>query len=465
MLNRAEERPLWGVIPYRVAVPVLLALALLLTGALVYLLDRWRAGTEPESLFGAALIALLLGGTAVTSVLILNRYRKAQSELLRVQMLGRNILENMAGGVITLDLTGHFTLVNPAACRILEMPADRGSHTLEWVSMRQQRLGEVIREAVAGDQYVQDEDLAYRTSAGSQTWIRVTTFPLVGNDLAKEGAVVLVKDVTRLRAMEERLRRADRLAVTESLAAGVAHEVRNPLSAIELNLGLLQDEVLSKDPNAEEIRNYFEILMAETKRLNRITEDFLALSRPGSLRQRELSVPDVVGRVLRLLEGEAAERRVRFRTSIEQDLPNTLGDGERLEQVFLNVLINALDAMPGGGVIQVGAALQDKDGEPAIEVSITDQGTGIRPENLPRLFDPYFTTKPNGTGLGLAIAHRIVTDHKGEIIVESSPGAGTTVRVRLPVAVPAVEEPLAADGHDPSDPYAPAAVQRISSAR
>src|SRR5579885_389413 len=128
MLNRAEERPLWGVIPYRVAVPALLALALLLTGALVYLLDRWRAGTEPESLFGAALIALLLGGTAVTSVLILNRYRKAQSELLRVQVLGRNILENMVGGVITLDLTGYFTLVNPAACRILEMPSDRGSH-------------------------------------------------------------------------------------------------------------------------------------------------------------------------------------------------------------------------------------------------------------------------------------------------------------------------------------------------
>ncbi len=465
MLNRAEERPLWGVIPYRVAVPALLALALLLTGALVYLLDRWRAGTEPESLFGAALIALLLGGTAVTSVLILNRYRKAQSELLRVQVLGRNILENMVGGVITLDLTGYFTLVNPAACRILEMPSDRGSHTLELVSGRQPQLGEAIREAVAGDHYVQDQDFPYRTSGGSQIWVRVTTSPLVGNDMAKEGAVVLVKDVTRLRAMEERLRRADRLAVTESLAAGVAHEVRNPLSAIELNLGLLQDEVLSRGPNPEEIRNYFEILMAETRRLNRITEDFLALSRPGSLRQGELSVLEVVTRVLRLLESEAAERQIRFHTAIEQNLPKTLGDGERLEQVFLNVLINAMDAIPGGGVIQVGAALQDKDGELAIDVSITDEGTGIRPENLPRLFDPYFTTKPNGTGLGLAIAHRIVTDHKGEIIVESSPGAGTTVRVRLPVAAPAVEEPLAAEGHEPSDPYARDAVHRTSSVR
>lgn len=443
MLSRAEERPLAGFVPYRGVVPVLLGLALLLTASLVFLLDRWRAATGPEALVGVALVALLLGATAVTSVLILNRHNKAQSELLRVQVLGRNILENMVGGVITLDLAGRITLVNPAVRGILEMPEHSGKYTLEWISRRQQQLGEVIRAAVEGDQYAQDQDLPYRTSAASQIWLRVTTSPLVGNRMAKEGAVVLIKDVTRLRAMEERLRLADRLAVTESLAAGVAHEVRNPLSAIELNLGLLQEEVFSQAPDGEEIRDYFEVLMAETRRLNRITEEFLALSRPGSLRQRELSILEVVNRVLRLLESEAAEKRIRIETAIEQDLPQTLGDGERLEQVFLNVLINAMDAMPGGGVIQVGATLQDKDGEHAIEVSITDQGTGIRPEDLSRLFDPYFTTKPNGTGLGLAIAHRIVTDHKGEIIVESAPGAGTTVRVRLPVAASAVEEPLA----------------------
>jgi two-component system sensor histidine kinase HydH len=445
MLKTGEENPLWGFIPYRVVVPLLFGVALLLTALLVSILDRWHfllrqevlpggaaGGISESDLARLAVVALLLGGTAVVSVVILQRYRTTQRELRRVQVLGRNILENMVGGVITLDAEGRITLVNPAARRMLELsPGSRDD--LEWLAERQPQLLQAIQEAVQKERYVQDEDFPYNTSAKGVVWLRVTTSPLLADPNIKQGAVVLVKDVTRLRQMEEQMRRAGRLAATETLAAGVAHEVRNPLSAIALNLSLLQEEVFSDRRNREEIENYFEILQAETRRLNRITEEFLALSRPGTFPRQELSVTEAVWRVLRLLEVEAAEKGVRIQAALPENLPSVLGDQERLEQVFLNILINAMDSMPSGGEIQVSAAPRNRGNGPEIDVSIADRGCGIAAEHLPRLFDPYFTTKPNGTGLGLAIAHRIVTDHQGEVVVESTPGAGTRVSVRLPV--------------------------------
>jgi len=446
VFESTDESALWGIIPYRVAAPVLFALTLLLTGLLVFSLERWHValgealalGTHPEEiprsdLIKIAVTAVLLGATALVSVLILQHYQSTQSKLTRVQVLSRHILENMARGVVTFDAGGNITVTNPAAQRMLMLDQGGDEQTLEGLAERFPRLAELARQAIDGDRYVQDTDLRHTAGPTGPAWVRVTTSPLVLAGNMKAGVVMTLKDITRVRELEKQLRRLDRLAVTESLAAGVAHEIRNPLTAIDLNLRLLREELHSKSPNWEEVDGLFEVLGEETRRLNRITEEFLAFSRPSATPRQRLALAAVISHVLKLVEPEAEEKGIRIRRSFTADLPEIVGDAERLEQVFLNILVNAMEAMPRGGEVNVALRQCERDDRRFVEVSVTDQGPGVREDEIPRLFDPYFTTKPAGTGLGLAIAHRIITDHDGDITVENAPGAGAVVRLHLPV--------------------------------
>lgn len=248
------------------------------------------------------------------------------------------------------------------------------------------------------------------------------------------GIVVLVKDVSKLVALENELRKRDRLATAGTLAAGVAHEIRNPLSALELNLRLLRDEVASLQPTSPDIEGYFEILSAETRRLNRITSNFLELSRPQPILKAELPLHQPITQVVRLLEREAEEKKISIVLNLSAGDPIVLGNATKLEQLCLNILINAMQAMPGGGTIRVSSALGSSEDRNLVTLAFADQGVGVAPENVPRMFDPYFTTRADGTGLGLAIADRIVTDHGGKIFVESVPGFGTTMTISLPLA-------------------------------
>lgn len=178
---------------------------------------------------------------------------------------------------------------------------------------------------------------------------------------------------------------------------------------------------------------YFEVLFAETRRLNRITSSFLQLSRPGPITKVRVPVQEPVRQVLRLLESEAMGKGVSFSVDLPTDGIEVLGDATKLEQVCLNLLINSMQAMPHGGIIQVSCNRTRSEAGDTVDVIIADQGVGVPKENMQRLFDPYFTTRPDGTGLGLAIADRIVSDHGGTILVESTPGEGTTMTVRLPL--------------------------------
>ncbi|MEX2299769.1 MAG: ATP-binding protein [Bryobacterales bacterium] len=441
MWTSEDESSLWGALPYRVAIPVLLILALLLTALLVVSLERWHSalgelldghpqGDLRNDLIKLAIMVVLLGATAVVSLAILQHYRGAQHALSRAQELSRQTLENMVSGIVTLDWKGRITVANPAARAMLNLGSHH-NHNLAWLLAKHGQVGAIAQMAVEKESYQQDVDVDHVSQKLGKIWLRVTTWPLVVGQ-ARVGVVVMLTDVTRILAVEKQLRRLDRLAATETLAAGVAHEVRNPLTAIDLNLRLLRDEVTARLNGAAGLEDYFDILSEETARLNRITEDFLEFSRPRSAEGHPVSVGDVLQRVARLLDVEAKEKRIHLRLGIGPDLPLVSGDAERLEQVFLNLFVNAMAAMPAGGEIDASVDLLELNQKPAVEVIITDQGPGVSREQLPRLFDPYFTTKPGGTGLGLAIAHRIVADHDGDITLENGVSGGLSVRVRLP---------------------------------
>jgi signal transduction histidine kinase len=382
----------------------------------------------------ALIIFALLGITAAASAVTAYSYFATKEKLAKVQTTARAILESLVGGVLTLDTDGGVTIINRAACQILEVSPLPPYPALAELPEKYRPLVGLIRKALDTRQYVQDRDSVFVNSRNQQIVLRTSISEQVDETGERVGIVVLVKDVSSLVTMESELRKRDRLAAAGTLAAGVAHEIRNPLSALELNLRLLRDEVASSCTTGSDIEEYFEILSAETRRLNRITSNFLQLSRPEPLARVRVAVHQAVTQVARLVHREAQENHVSLALELVSGDPEVLGDSTKIEQVCLNILINSMQAMPAGGVINITSRIHRADGRKFVHLAFADQGLGVSPENLPRLFDPYFTTRSDGTGLGLAIADRIVTDHGGKILVESTAGAGTVVTVCLPVA-------------------------------
>lgn len=224
---------------------------------------------------------------------------------------------------------------------------------------------------------------------------------------------------------EEQLRRADRLSALGELSAGVAHEIRNPLGSIKGAAEILRDDYAPDTPKYE----FIQILLKETDRLNQIVQEFLSFARPKPPELREADLNAAVESVLSLVAQAARKGGVEVVRKLDPGVGLRNLDAELLKQAFLNLILNAIQAMPRGGVLTVESALREK----AVEVRISDTGTGIPAENRKKLFTPFFTTKADGTGLGLAITSRIIENHKGSLSVQSSPGTGTTFVVSLPV--------------------------------
>jgi len=230
--------------------------------------------------------------------------------------------------------------------------------------------------------------------------------------------------------IEEQLRGAERLSALGELSAILAHEIRNPLGSIRGTAEILKDDYRPGEPKYE----FLEILLKETDRLNRVVEDFLGLARPIEVERDNCDVQAELAEVIALLNGEAQARGVRL-DLVPAMLPPVRGDREKLRQVFLNLILNGIQATGRGGRLTVTAIpVPAEDASPAaVELAFADTGVGMEPELMERIFEPFVTTKAEGTGLGLAITQKIVESHGGKIVVESTRGKGTTFRVRLPV--------------------------------
>ncbi len=224
---------------------------------------------------------------------------------------------------------------------------------------------------------------------------------------------------------EEQLRRADRLSALGELSASMAHEIRNPLGSIKGVAEILKDDSGPEDSRYEFVR----ILLKETDRLNRIVQEFLGFARPKKPELQQADINEAIDSVLTLTAQEARKAGVTVKKELSASMGKQDIDAGQLKQAFLNLVLNALQAMPGGGVLTMKSGLRQN----AIEVTVADTGTGIPEENRKKLFTPFFTTRGDGTGLGLAITSRIVKNHRGQIDVESEPGKGTTFTVRIPV--------------------------------
>jgi signal transduction histidine kinase len=231
----------------------------------------------------------------------------------------------------------------------------------------------------------------------------------------------------KIGSLEAEISRQERLSELGNMAATVAHEIRNPLNSVSMGLQRLKGEFTpTQDP--DDYARFLNLMQEEVRRLNSIVEQFLSLARPLKLQPEKLSVEEFLHDLTGLTTGEANASGVRIALKVVPGLPALEADRNYLKQVLLNLVLNGIQAMPRGGTLTIEAR-PDKD---FLELTVTDQGTGMAPETLKRIFEPYFTTKTNGSGLGLAIARRIIEAHHGAIAVDSAPEKGSHFQIRLP---------------------------------
>jgi PAS domain S-box-containing protein len=247
------------------------------------------------------------------------------------------------------------------------------------------------------------------------------------------GRSAILRDITERRRLEEEKLQAERLAVIGAMSAKLAHEIRNPLSSVALNIDLVRDEVetlaKSQPDRADEARALLRSIDSEMRRIQRVTEDYLQFARMPKPRRERVALNDLLTHGLSFLQSSFDAAGVAVRTQFEPQLPAILGDEEQLWQAILNLLRNAIEAMPDGGALALTTARNGSE----VALAIADTGKGMTDDERRQIFKPFFSTKAGGTGLGLPLALQVVTEHGGHIECESAPGKGATFTIRLPL--------------------------------
>jgi two-component system sensor histidine kinase HydH len=370
-----------------------------------------------------ALLFLLIGCAGIISLLLAQGYRTARTSLSRIKAFSDSLVENMPIGLVATDARGKLIAFNQTAEAILKHTAgDAIGKPAEEI------LPESCREllqTLAAEQQVIEREIDCAAADGRTVPLEMIATTLREEDGAFLGHVLLFRDMTEIRRLEEEIARSRRLASLGSLAAGIAHEIRNPLSSIK-GFATCFRERCRDNP---EDREMAEVMIREVDRLNRVITQLLEFARPLTMNRVLAPLPAVIRHALKMVEGEARKKRVTLEMDLSAEIDEVPLDADRMTQVLLNLCLNAIEAMEAGGVLRVSVAPQD---ERTVRITIADTGIGIPREDLHRVFDPYFTTRSSGTGLGLAIVHKIVEAHGGEVRLESEPGRGTTVTILLP---------------------------------
>jgi PAS domain S-box-containing protein len=374
--------------------------------------------------------------------------RRQFEELADLKGYTDNILGSLTSGIVTIDLDGRVVTLNPAA--ELMTGFFRGEAAGRYCTelfAHTPELSDLLTETLASRAPIANISLTLRRRNGSAVPIEFGTAPLKGGEGKDLGVIGVFRDVTLLRQLESDLQRSDRLAALGTLAAGLAHEIKNPLTSL-----LTFSRHLERKFDDRNFRERFgSVVPRELERINGIVERLLELARPARLSFALVRLPELLERAVELYADQLADRHIEIVREYARDVPPVQADKEALYRVFVNLVANALDAMPRGGrlIARAGWVTGGDPLPPArrraanrVKVEIEDTGTGIEPSETDRIFNPFYTTRSGGTGLGLALAHKIVQDHGGRISFTSAPGRGTTFTIVLPLVA---EPPVAAE--------------------
>lgn len=369
-------------------------------------------------------------GIAIQNARLFARLEQQIAEYEQLKEFNENIVESINIGILAVDLEDRVDSWNAQMESMYAVPRAEALN---------QPLFSLFPPAfVAEYDRVKDQSGVHNiykfnlsTRAGEVRTVNIAIAPLVDKDFATVGRIILVDDITTRVQLEGQLMQADKLSSIGLLAAGVAHEVNTPLAVISSYTQMLAKQVRGD----ERVGPLLEKITQQTFRASEIVNSLLNFSRTSTIEFKAISLNHVLQETLGLLEHQLRTANVRVDLALQQDIPEVLGNTGKLQQVFLNLFLNAKDAMAEGGVLRVETVSNGH-----VEVIIGDTGSGIAAENLRRIYDPFFTTKSamvdgqrRGTGLGLSVSYGIIQEHAGKIQVESSPGHGTTFHLEFPV--------------------------------
>ncbi len=368
---------------------------------------------------GVGLLAANLGDEIARSG---ERLEKQRATTLDLAALKEDVIRCLSSGLVTVDRAGVVLTLNEAAAEILEIRAHQalGRPLADVIP----ELSPILGEMAETDTRRRGEVRTRRRESGEEATLGLSISPLVNHKNEAIGRILNFQDLTELRELEQKMKRAERLAVVGRIAAGIAHEIRNPLAGISGSIELLRHAI----PDGSENLALMDIVMREVDRLNGLITELLDYARPREPVKTRVELAPLVAETIRVFgQDKTFPAAVAYAA---RAAPSVDADAGQIRQVMFNLLRNAAEAMSGGGEIAVELR---QEGSQAV-IAVRDRGEGIPAEHQERVFEPFFTTKAGGTGLGLPTVHRIVTEHGGSVTIASPPGQGTTLTVRLPMA-------------------------------
>ncbi len=376
-----------------------------------------------------AAVLLLIGFAGIVSLFLAHAYRSTRATLSRVKAFSDSLVENMPIGLVAIDSKGEVASFNHTAASILQLPSRQDL----WKNPRQslpEPFWELIDQLKAGKRHI-EKDIQCPVYGGKIVPLEVIATFFQEEKGGFGGHVILFRDLSEIQQLKNEVATNRRLAAVGRLAAGVAHEIRNPLSSIK-GFATYFKERYREIPEDQKTAD---IMIQEVERLNRVIGQLLEYARPVSLQKVPTSLQDLIQHCLKLIEKDAQRNTIQVKENISSDIGEVMLDPDRMQQVLLNLFLNAIESMENGGTLSVG--LERNHTNQQIQIILSDTGKGIREEDLTQVFDPYFTTKPSGTGLGLAIVYKIIESHGADVRIQSYLGTGTTVTILFPLSLEA----------------------------
>ncbi|PIE56493.1 MAG: hypothetical protein CSA34_04115 [Desulfobulbus propionicus] len=368
-----------------------------------------------------SLAMLLVGLGGWFSLSVVQHSKVSQKALNDIQAFTSLLVARIPEGLVATNVAGRIVTWNAAMGKILGVNSDKALGRVP-SEVLPSLLASLFKEQRPETSQGEVQEIALECT-GKKRVLLCRCLAMADQDGRYQGQVLLVSDVSEVRSLEQQMREQERLAAIGRMAGGVAHEIRNPLSSIKGLAVLLRD----KAPEGDTDKERASLIVSEVDRVNRTITNILTLTKPAVREFKSLDIREVLSRAIKLVEPEAASHGILVEMEAEDFLPPVAGDRDRLGQVLLNLLLNAVQAMPDGGLLTISARANPT----GIEIRVGDTGEGMDEQTRQQVFYPYFTTKQNGTGLGLAISQKIILDHGGSMRMESQPGQGTEVVIEL----------------------------------
>ena len=349
--------------------------------------------------------------------------REKQLDYEKLEAFHQNVIQSLDSGLITTDQSGRISFLNKTAYRILGIDESAGA-SMDLDNLLSSLTVSRPINAARGEEISRRDETTFKRPDGKVIHLGLSKSPLKDVNGFPVGSILIFQDITRIKEMEEQIKRADRMVSIGQMAAGIAHEIRNPLASLTGSIQVLKEETSLGDSN----QNLMNIIIRESERLNRLVTDFLLFAQPPKNEFGAIVLNELIDETLQMLRNSPQFNGHISISRVFSYEARVIGDADPLKQVFWNLFVNAAQEMEGGGKLSVKL---EREGSYA-KLSVSDTGRGIDTQDIGKIFEPFFTTKESGTGLGLAIVHRIVETHGGQILVDSEVGRGTTFTLLLP---------------------------------